>query len=91
MTSPLERAARALAERHHQPLFDRGDSSLSPSQYADQYWRDYVEQARAVIEAIREPSGEMLNEAMRGPGKPTHTLSSGLWVRMVDALLAEGA
>lgn len=58
--SPLERAARALAKQHHQPQFDQGNSSLHAGQYADRYWRDYVRQARAVLEAIREPSEDMI-------------------------------
>lgn len=76
-----------------------GDSSLSPSQYADDSWRDYVPRARAVIEAIREPSEAMANRGLTewqsstdfGALEPEAADFDLAWKAMIDALLAEGA
>jgi len=79
--SPLERAARALAERN--------DSA---------YWRGYVGDVQAVLEAIREPTEGMTGAAVYSdldiywgycadgrPGGP-----EDVWRAMIDAALGEG-
>ena len=62
--TPLERAARALYRLHDAPpqdLLDRlkasGDDEGLAEELAeeDQVWPNYVADARAVLEAIREP------------------------------------
>jgi len=74
--TPIERAARALAICDQPKIYDRGASGYSAESYAALYWPNYVGQARAVIEAIREPSEGMVAAAAATPG-----------IREVDGLL----
>lgn len=90
--SLLERAARALCEARGQSVdavtmsFPDGTTEVS----LDAAMRD----ARAVLQAIREPSGEMLGNvhdtllyAVKGEELDT---ARAVWGRMIDAALEEG-
>lgn len=101
--TPLERAARALAMVYicERDAFEPTD--YHAVQYAEHAWKDHVEQARAVLTAIREPDEVMLPD-------PNHTdtalyraarllddqsISSAdtfseVWTAMIDAILAGG-
>ena len=73
---PLERAARALCSLDGHP--ENATMEGKP------LWQDYLPEARAVIEAIREiddPQSPVL-----AAGKCT----TGHWRGMIDQLLAEG-
>lgn len=85
--SPLERAARAVRDEIAYPHGD-GTFVVEGGFRDDAFFREV---ACAVLEAIREPSEAMLKAASCGPGKPSYTVSSGLWVRMIDALSDKGA
>lgn len=84
--TPLERAARALIDNY--PL-DSGESPLT--------WQEVLSVARAVIEAIRDPSSPMTHAAQ----SESHVAGDcegdcevdyhGIWASMIDALLEEGA
>lgn len=80
--SPLERAARALRERgKHNGSIVHGDDATG--------WQHYVDDARAVIEAIREPTDGMIEHAFN------HMEANGndprfAWEAMIDQLLADG-
>ena len=63
--TPIERAARALAK------IDYPDQ---PQSWHDGAWREWVEPARAVIEAIREPSEGMVEAVVE---EPTHLYGQG--------------
>ena len=84
--TPIERAARALGVYDSVPCIDGRDGC--PGGVACP--ANAREAAYAVFQAIREPSETMISAANSAPGKPTHAVSSGLWVRMIDAALAEG-
>jgi hypothetical protein len=49
-------------------------------------WMDYLPEARAVIEAIREPSEGMIEYEHEHGG---HGDTRLIWCTMIDALLAE--
>jgi hypothetical protein len=95
MTSPLERAARALCLADGldpDRKFKSSDWSegTAPHEFA---WHEYLPKARAVLTAIREPSGEMLGEvhdtllyAVKGEELDT---ARTVWDRMIDMALEE--
>jgi hypothetical protein len=94
--TPLDRAARALCLADGldpDRKFKSSDWSegTAPHEFA---WHEYLPKARAVLEALREPSGEMLGEvhdtllyAVKGEELDT---ARTVWDRMIDAALAEG-
>ena len=67
--TPLERAARALCERHG---------------YSANAWPAYVDSARAVLMAIREPS-----KAMYAAGALQSGGAVAAWQATIDAALGE--
>lgn len=78
--SPLEKAARALCRVDGHPEDARMEGKP--------LWQDYLPEARAVLEAIREPSVDMVYDGgINHP--PADTIS--IWQAMIDAALAEGA
>lgn len=83
MKSPLERAARALCELAGNPP--------GASMNGKPLWMDYLPEVRAVVRAIREPSGAMVAagyEAMsNGDGGPAD--AADCHRAMIDALLEE--
>jgi hypothetical protein len=73
----VERVARVLAG---QRLSANGDGdSRSAGDQVDAVWRDYVDDALAVLRTLREP-----DERMAAAGDPA------VWERMVLAALPEG-
>jgi hypothetical protein len=90
MTSPLERAARAL--------YQSAPHDFDPNQMGeDATWPDLVPQARAVIAAIREPSEGMKLDGhialMDQFGIEGYKVPKGAewsaWRAMIDAALTE--
>lgn len=96
--SPLERAARALSEANgvDPDYIDEG---------ADEpYWKCLVEDARAVLMAVREPSEAMLPDPhntdtalyraarlMEDESVSTAEAAAAMWQAMIDAALNETA
>lgn len=92
MTSMVERVARALAQRY----IDRCNARITGSDYQrvqdmpESYMKDFREDARAAIAAMREPS-----ESMKSISLPLHNgmaakgMASHFWPRMIDAALEE--
>ena len=73
----VERVARVLAG---QRLSANGEgSSKSAGDAVDAAWRDYVDDAMAVLRTLREPNGRMA-----AAGDPA------IWERMILAALPEG-
>lgn len=96
--TPIERAARALYRLHDAPpqeLLDRlkanGDDDALAEELAeeDQVWGSYVEDVRAVLTAIREPSEAMIDEAYESYDADGGSLRK-VFSNMIDAALAEG-
>lgn len=85
----IERLAKHLWENsqsrpHHS--YDIKPSMVVPEGVPD--WQRFVPPARAVLEAIREPTDDMLTAAAgltEGEGGPTET-----WQTMIDTALADG-
>jgi hypothetical protein len=74
----VERVARVLAG---QRLSVNGDGdNKSAGDAVDASWRDYVDDAMAVLRTLREP-----DERMAAAGDPA------VWERMIIAALPEGA
>lgn len=74
---PLERAARALCSLAGNP--ENATMDGKP------VWQSYLPEARAVLQAIREPTQEMLAANPIGPtGK---FLPEDVWRGMIDAAL----
>lgn len=90
--SPLERAALAIFSQEY------GDEVCTDgtlSEMGQFYWREkgpyFMAYARAVIEAIREPSAQMIDamyDEYQGGGKGS---LRDCWFEAIDALLEEGA
>jgi len=92
----IERVARAIAKREigNWTAEERGYQSIDL--LVAQTWKDWEDAARDAIEAIREPTSDMLNApAMKNwlwnDGNP---VSDGelrdAWQQMIDAALQEG-
>lgn len=79
MKSPLERACVALCEQDGHPPYATMDGNP--------LWQDYLPEVRAVLEAIREPSEGMAEEAFRNGACGGHL---DCWHAMIDAALKEG-
>ena len=73
----VERVARVLAGQRIS-LNGNGDSRSADDQ-VDAMWRDYVDDAMAVLRTLREP-----DERMAAAGDPA------VWERMILAALPEG-
>lgn len=79
--TPLERAARALAN------LDEPDKEI---ELADDAWRQYVPDVRALLQSIREPSEAMLDAACVVDDLPRPNPEAVLhWQAMIDAALEE--
>ncbi|MBN9504970.1 MAG: hypothetical protein J0I69_02995 [Altererythrobacter sp.] len=78
--TPLERAARALCSLDGNP--ENATMEGKP------LWQDYLPEARAVLEAIREPSDAMLEVDARRPDGSFYPEDH--WRAMIDAALEEG-
>ncbi|MCK0531432.1 hypothetical protein [Sphingobium agri] len=84
MSSPLERAARALCELAGNPPGATMDGKP--------LWQDYLPEVRAVLSAIREPSESMERAGWTADLPFTPSIKVGtIWQSMIDAMLKEGA
>lgn len=85
--NPLERAARALCTLDGNPENAKMDGKP--------LWQDYLPEARAVIEAIREPSEAMQVAGVNAPNyledQSSRRGCTNIYATMIDALLEEGA
>ncbi len=79
--SPLELAARAIVNRNWPSLCEADVSEM---------WPDHIEDARAVLMAIREPSGGMILAANLEDIQAMHSPEAEItcWQAMIDAALA---
>jgi len=72
----VERVARVLAGAAHSSNAEGSDPSAAEK--IDRVWREHVNQALAVLHAMREP-----DETMAAKGDPE------TWSRMVEAAIAQ--
>lgn len=83
----IEIVARALAQRY----IDRSNGRVTGSGYSssrhmpESYMRDFRDDARAAINALREPSDKML-----AAGVVHDDATYSTWIAMIDAALVEG-
>jgi len=75
--SPLERAARALCRLDGHP--ENATMEGRP------LWQDYLPEVRAVIQAIRDPSHEMVQAVPSDTNAPIYP--EDIWQAMIDAAL----
>jgi hypothetical protein len=88
--TPLERAARALCLRHLRSI---APATPEGSQLVNEGWPEFVDAARAVLTAIREPSEGMLYAAAcadTSAGYCGDEALAAFYTAMIDAMLAEG-
>lgn len=104
MMSPIERAARALCERsgvaNPDDLEPGNDPYSDDTEIIDGYlpngdpgffvWRLYVEDVRAVLLAIREPSEGMEEAAGNRDTIGYEPPPSVVWRAMIDVILENG-
>ncbi len=97
MSEMVERVARAICASTDitmaggiETVMDNPDFIIPANSRADRKplarWRLYVPQARAAIEAMREPT-DLMDKAGRFYGGSE---SRDVWVAMIDAALEEG-
>lgn len=82
--TPLERAARALCSLDGNP--ENATMEGKP------LWRDYLPEARAVVEALREPSDTMVLAAedhCDSPATGGYGSAGCHWALMIETALAE--
>lgn len=88
--TPLERAARALAMRYYCGRNGQPPDDPWNVQAVEIAWKAYVKEARAVLQAIREPSAEMIDiGAVCSSSVPIPTTAKRIWEAMIDQALAE--
>lgn len=91
--SPLERIAIAFMKQDY-PNEIGEDGSLTELGYL--YWHRkgfyYVQDARALLRALREPSGDMINAGQEAPSSDDTGIvwPVGIYQAMIDAALEEG-
>lgn len=103
--TPLERAARALREATKQVFYvrDPENPTVPPAEYHALGWvawednsdidrQVYIDQARAVLQAIREPSEDMVSHGREAWAQyaTADATSRAIWARMINAALEEG-
>lgn len=92
MSTMIERVARAIRRKYNIEIFDRDE---------EDGWEYSLDQARAAIEAMREPTENMLdygacyedpqNEYKHNPLYDEGDLSRDVYKAMIDAALKESA
>jgi len=86
MSEMVERVARAICESTEADIFDELDAHSI-------FRAVYIQQARAAIEAMREPTDEMIEAGLE---HQVHTVENSRastfvrWSWMVDAALGDG-
>lgn len=87
MTTMLERAARALALLQGAEWDARSAMETPGGERPDEMRSGFLDQARAVLMAVREPDGDMLGA---GDKVFNHGCHGSTWTAMIDAILADG-
>lgn len=90
----VERAARALIRRRASmgDALGPGLSGAALDSYVNKHWHWWVDDARAIIADLREPSGDMLHaggSACQEYCDFTMEAALSAWRCMIDAALAE--
>lgn len=78
--TPLERAARAIWEIHGSPSKGRDIVVTMGNPDPEPDWQRYLPEARAALEAIREPS-----DGMKKAGAATLSTDNSIAGRLMDA------
>lgn len=85
----IEQVARVLIQ-HEWENTDKACCSLTKEEYELYHWKSKQGEARAAIEAMREPSDEMLGTAMSYVPRVKANLKFD-WQAMIDKALEEQA
>lgn len=83
MTNPtLERAARALFDSYMSLAYTKADAEFPTPDVVEEIWQEgrdgFIQSARAVLFAVREPDGKMLKAGFAA----MNATPSGTWKRM---------
>lgn len=84
MTTMLEKAARASAHAMHAFYNGDADSSLVWASLSEEAQESFKAQARAALQAIREPSPDMISRCCWGGQEVVE------WTSGIDEILLEG-
>lgn len=81
----IEKVARALAKRNYEMCYyDPEERDKLVIKDVDEKWKLFVDEAKAAIEALREPTPELLKIA----SDHLHTYS--MWQAIIDEMLKDG-
>lgn len=89
MTSMVEKIARAMAYSIHAKDILGEDLPERQARLVERHYPKYVESARAALQALREPSEEMIAAAIYLESDPTAEAHRQIHRAMIDAALAE--
>ena len=84
--SMIEKVARALAREY---ISHHGEESAATDDYIEGNWPLFAREARAAIEAMREPTDGMLQAGAKGSGEDSLGVAEGAWQAMIQAALSE--
>lgn len=93
MSEMVERVARTICREEHVLRFGRDAWRAGELEAkVENFWRDHLPVARAAIEAMREPSAEMLEAAsLAVSDRDTGLMPYSVYTHMIDAALSEDA
>jgi hypothetical protein len=82
----IERVARVLAGQHYsRNAHGEGPSGVPAADLVDLHWRDYTDDALAVLRTLREPEAEMCTAGAAAGGD-----AAAIWEAMVRAAIDGG-
>jgi hypothetical protein len=82
----IERVARVLAGQHYsRNAHGEGPSGVPAADLVDMHWRDYEDDALAVLKTLREPEPEMCAAGDAAGGD-----AATIWEAMVRAAIETG-
>lgn len=83
----LERMARAICQKYHEGCGFDADAARDETSEA---WGDWIGEARAALEAIREVSAPVKKDATADGWNYVEGGFDAMWSAAIDAILSEG-
>lgn len=89
----IEKLARAICKSRWADRFDVRNDEIGDDMQ-DIYWKDYVPDAKLILQAIREPSEAMLfagccETPFRWESEGGAQMTADVWRAMIDSALAD--
>jgi hypothetical protein len=82
MSGMIERVARAISEQQGVEVDEATD-------WAAGHWQECVDQAKAALLVLREPTKAMIHAGAEGSGEDSEAVAISAWKAMIDAALKE--